>query len=97
MRIRRARPLAGSTAPSCCAASRRRLPPPWSITLRPAAPRASCSKGVVEDRAHGVFLGRIAVRPEAQKADAQQTNRNLLLSRRAAVDTKPELEISPTT
>jgi Fe-S cluster assembly protein SufD len=50
-------------------------------------------KGVVEDRAHGVFLGRIAVREQAQKTDAQQTNRNLLLSRRAAIDTKPELEI----
>jgi Fe-S cluster assembly protein SufD len=50
-------------------------------------------KGVVDDRAHGVFLGRIAVRPDAQRTDAQQTNRNLLLSRRAAVDTKPELEI----
>ena len=50
-------------------------------------------KGVVEDRAHGVFLGRIAVRPDAQKTDAQQVNRNLLLSRRAAIDTKPELEI----
>jgi len=50
-------------------------------------------KGVVDDRAHGVFLGRIVVRPDAQKSDAQQVNRNLLLSRRAAVDTKPELEI----
>jgi Fe-S cluster assembly protein SufD len=50
-------------------------------------------KGVVDDEAHGVFLGRIAVRPDAQKSDAQQVNRNLLLSRRAAVDTKPELEI----
>jgi Fe-S cluster assembly protein SufD len=50
-------------------------------------------KGVVEDRAHGVFLGRIAVREQAQKTNAQQTNRNLLLSRRAAIDTKPELEI----
>jgi Fe-S cluster assembly protein SufD len=50
-------------------------------------------KGVVEDRAHGVFMGRILVRPDAQKSDAQQVNRNLLLSRRAAIDTKPELEI----
>jgi Fe-S cluster assembly protein SufD len=50
-------------------------------------------KGVVEDRAHGVFLGRIAVRPDAQRTDAQQVNRNLLLSRRATIDTKPELEI----
>jgi len=50
-------------------------------------------KGVVDDRAHGVFLGRIAVRPGAQRTDAQQSSRNLLLSRRAAIDTKPELEI----
>ena len=50
-------------------------------------------KGVLEDRAHGVFLGRITVRPGADKTDAHQLNRNLLLSPRAAVDTKPELEI----
>jgi len=50
-------------------------------------------KGVLEDRAHGVFLGRISVRPGADKTDAHQLNRNLLLSPRAAVDTKPELEI----
>ena len=50
-------------------------------------------KGVVADRAHGVFLGSIGVRPEAQKTDAHQLNKNLLLSRRATVDTKPELEI----
>jgi Fe-S cluster assembly protein SufD len=49
--------------------------------------------GVVDDRAHGVFLGRIAVRPQAQKTDAEQLNRNVLLSPRATVDTKPELEI----
>ena len=49
--------------------------------------------GVVEERAHGVFLGRIAVRPEAQKTDAEQLNRNLLLSPRATVNTKPEFEI----
>jgi len=50
-------------------------------------------KGVIDDRAHGVFLGRIGVRPGADKTDAHQLNRNLLLSPRAAVDTKPELEI----
>ena len=50
-------------------------------------------RGVVEDRAHGVFLGSIGVRPAAQKTDAHQLNNNLLLSRRATVDTKPELEI----
>jgi Fe-S cluster assembly protein SufD len=50
-------------------------------------------KGVVEERAHGVFLGTIGVRPDAQKTDAHQLNKNLLLSPRATVDTKPELEI----
>ena len=50
-------------------------------------------KGVVDDRAHGVFLGRIAVQQDAQRSDAQQLNRNLLLGRRAVIDTKPELEI----
>ena len=50
-------------------------------------------KGVVDDSAHGVFQGKIAVRQAAQKTDAHQLNRNLLLSTRAAVDTKPELEI----
>ncbi len=50
-------------------------------------------KGVVDERAHGVFLGKVAVRPQAQKTDAHQLNKNLLLSARASVDTKPELEI----
>jgi Fe-S cluster assembly protein SufD len=50
-------------------------------------------KGVVDERAHGVFLGKIAVRPDAQKTSAHQLNKNLLLSPRANVDTKPELEI----
>ena len=50
-------------------------------------------KGVLDERAHGVFLGRIGVRPDAQKTNAQQMNRNLLLSPGAAIDTKPELDI----
>jgi Fe-S cluster assembly protein SufD len=50
-------------------------------------------KCVADERAHGVFLGRIAVREGAQKTDAHQLNKNLLLSPRATVDTKPELEI----
>ena len=59
----------------------------------PGATTREVFKGVLEDRAHGVFLGRITVRPGADKTDAHQLNRNLLLSPRAAVDTKPELEI----
>jgi Fe-S cluster assembly protein SufD len=50
-------------------------------------------KGVVDERAHGVFQGKIQVRREAQQTNAHQLNKNLLLSPRAAVDTKPELEI----
>jgi Fe-S cluster assembly protein SufD len=61
-----------------------------------AVPRCTTKevfKGVIDERAHGVFLGRIAVRPQAQKTHAHQLNKNLLLSPRANVDTKPELEI----
>ena len=50
-------------------------------------------KGVAEGRAHGAFQGRITVRPGAQKTDAHMLSRNLLLGPRAAIDTKPELEI----
>ena len=50
-------------------------------------------KSVVDGRAHAVFQGRIRVAPNAQKTDARQLNRTLLLSGTAAADTKPELEI----
>ncbi len=50
-------------------------------------------KGILDDRAHGVFNGKIFVKPEAQKTDAKQTNRALLLSDSARIDTKPQLEI----
>jgi Fe-S cluster assembly protein SufD len=49
--------------------------------------------GILDGRSKGVFHGRILVRPAAQKTDAKQTNRNLLLSEDATVDTKPQLEI----
>jgi Fe-S cluster assembly protein SufD len=49
--------------------------------------------GVLNDQAHGVFHGRIIVHKDAQKTDAKQTNRNLLLSDDAQIDTKPQLEI----
>jgi Fe-S cluster assembly protein SufD len=49
--------------------------------------------GILDDRAHGVFHGRIIVHKDAQKTDAKQTNRNLLLSDDARIDTKPQLEI----
>ncbi|MDX1618787.1 MAG: Fe-S cluster assembly protein SufD [Balneolaceae bacterium] len=50
-------------------------------------------KCVINDRAHSVFNGKIYVRPHAQKIDSFQENRNLLLSRKGLVNTKPQLEI----
>jgi len=49
--------------------------------------------GILADKSKGVFHGRILVRPGAQKTDAKQTNKNLLLSDDATVNTKPQLEI----
>ena len=49
--------------------------------------------GILDDKSKGVFHGRIFVRPIAQKTDAKQTNKNLLLSDDATADTKPQLEI----
>jgi Fe-S cluster assembly protein SufD len=49
--------------------------------------------GILDDRSRGVFHGRILVRPGAQKTDAKQTNKNLLLSDDATANTKPQLEI----
>ncbi len=50
-------------------------------------------KGILDDQSTGVFSGRIVVRPDAQKTNAKQTNKNLLLSENALVNTKPQLEI----
>jgi Fe-S cluster assembly protein SufD len=50
-------------------------------------------KGILDGRSRGVFNGRVKVHPDAQKTDAQQSNKNILLSRDAEIDTKPELEI----
>jgi Fe-S cluster assembly protein SufD len=49
--------------------------------------------GVLDEKARGVFNGKIFVRPDAQKTDAKQTSRALLLSDDAMVDAKPQLEI----
>jgi Fe-S cluster assembly protein SufD len=49
--------------------------------------------GILDEHAHGVFHGRIVVHKDAQKTDAKQTNRNLLLADDAQIDTKPQLEI----
>jgi Fe-S cluster assembly protein SufD len=61
-----------------------------------ASPHSSSRQfynGILDGRAHGVFHGRIVVHKNAQKTDAKQTNRNLLLSDDAQIDTKPQLEI----
>jgi Fe-S cluster assembly protein SufD len=50
-------------------------------------------KGVLDGASHGVFNGKVYVHPIAQKTDGKQTNNVLLLSERAQVDTKPQLEI----
>ena len=50
-------------------------------------------KGILSDRAHSVFNGKVVVHQDAQKTDAHQKNSNLLLSDNAAADSKPELEI----
>jgi Fe-S cluster assembly protein SufD len=50
-------------------------------------------KGVLDGNARGVFDGRVIVRPGAQKTDAHQTTKNLLLSDGVEVDSKPQLEI----
>ena len=51
-------------------------------------------KGVVSGDGHGVFNGHLVVRPGADGTDAAQVNKNLLLSERAEVDTRPRLEIN---
>jgi Fe-S cluster assembly protein SufD len=50
-------------------------------------------KGILADRARAVFNGKIIVRPDAQKTDAKQTSKALLLSADAQINTKPQLEI----
>ncbi|MBE0488049.1 MAG: Fe-S cluster assembly protein SufD [Halomonas sp.] len=50
-------------------------------------------KGILDDRAHGVFNGKVVVKRDSQKIEGYQSNANLLLSDRAEIDAKPELEI----
>ncbi len=66
------------------------------ISIIHAAPETISSqnyRGVLNDQGRGVFNGKVLVEKAAQKTDATQSNRNLLLSNRAEIDTKPELEI----
>ncbi len=66
------------------------------VTVDHAVPRCSSQqlyKGVLDGASRAVFNGRIIVRPDAQKTDANQTNKHLLLSDGVEVDSKPQLEI----
>lgn len=64
------------------------------LTLtHPHGSATQIQKNVVDDRAHAVFNGRIYVAQNAQLTNASQLNRNLLLSSKARIDTKPELDI----
>jgi Fe-S cluster assembly protein SufD len=60
---------------------------------KPRATSLELYKGILAGAARGVFNGKIIVHKDAQKSDARQTNRNLLLSADAVVNTQPQLEI----
>ena len=61
--------------------------------VKPHCSSREIYKGVLDEQSTGVFHGRILVHPGAQKTDSKQTNNNLLLSDRALVNSKPQLEI----
>ena len=61
--------------------------------ISPQASSVELYKGLLGGSAHGVFNGKIVVHKDAQKSNARQTNKNLLLSDSAVIDTKPQLEI----
>src|SRR4029077_10180230 len=65
----------------------------WIDHAQPHCSTREVYKGIVDDKARGVFVGRILRRPGAQKTDAIQSNKNLILSRDALVDSVPQLEI----
>ncbi len=61
--------------------------------VKPHGSSRELYKGILGGKSTGVFDGKIVVRPDAQKTDAKQTNKNLLLSEDALINTKPQLEI----
>ncbi|MEE9339199.1 MAG: Fe-S cluster assembly protein SufD [Methylococcaceae bacterium] len=63
------------------------------IHSQPHAISRELYKGILNQRARGVFQGRVIVAEDAQKTDSEMNNNNLLLSNDAEVDTKPQLEI----
>lgn len=66
----------------------------WVDHAKPHATSAQLYKGIVGGRGHGVFTGRVRVREGAAHTNARQSNPNLLLSTKAHVDTRPQLEIN---
>jgi Fe-S cluster assembly protein SufD len=60
---------------------------------KPHANSHELYKGILDGKASAVFNGRIIVRKDAQKTDSKQTNKNMVLSDEAVIDTKPELQI----
>ena len=66
------------------------------MVVEHARPRCASHEyfnGILAGKSRGVFHGRILVQPDAQQTDAKQTNKNILLSPEATVNTKPQLEI----
>ncbi|HEX9829672.1 MAG TPA: Fe-S cluster assembly protein SufD [Bacteroidota bacterium] len=63
------------------------------IHAKPHCPSHELYKGILAEKSKGVFNGKIFVLKDAQKTDAKQTNKNLILSDEASIDTKPQLEI----
>ncbi|HZS11265.1 MAG TPA: Fe-S cluster assembly protein SufD, partial [Nitrospirales bacterium] len=61
--------------------------------VKPHCDSLELYKGILDQKSRGVFDGLIIVRPDAQKTNSRQVNRNLLLSESAIVDSKPTLEI----
>ena len=61
--------------------------------IKPHCTSHQLHKCIIDDSAHAVFNGKIIVRPDAQLTNSTQSNRNLLLTSKARIDTKPQLEI----
>ncbi len=61
--------------------------------LAPSCISREYYRGILDGESRGVFNGKVIVHPHAAKTDAHQANHNLLLSRQAEADTKPQLEI----
>jgi Fe-S cluster assembly protein SufD len=61
--------------------------------LKPDGTSREYYRGLLDGASRGVFNGKVIVHPQAQRTDAHQINHNLLLSKDAEIDTKPQLEI----